>query len=135
MDTKVPENLRYTKSHEWVKTQDELATIGITEFAQQQLGQIVFIELPEVGKTIKAGDRCAVVESLKAATDIYSPVSGEVVSINQAVADSPAVVNKEPYGAGWFICVRLSQPAELDTLLAPQQYIALTAKTGPSQAD
>lgn len=133
MNKNVPENLKYTNSHEWVRVEGDLATIGLTEFAQQQLGEIVFIELPAVGRTVKAGEQCAVVESLKAATDVYAPVTGEVVKTNQAVVDNPALVNKDPYGAGWFYCVRLSQPAELETLLAPQQYAALAAKTEPLQ--
>lgn len=131
----MPENLKYTNSHEWVRVEGALATIGLTEFAQQQLGEVVFIELPAVGRTLRAGEQCAVVESLKAATDVYAPVSGEVVKVNQAVVDNPTLVNKDPYGAGWFYCVRLSQPAELETLLDPQQYAALAVKTEPLQQD
>jgi len=135
MNKNMPENLKYTNSHEWVRVEGALATIGLTEFAQQQLGEVVFIELPAVGRTLRAGEQCAVVESLKAATDVYAPVSGEVVKVNQAVVDNPTLVNKDPYGAGWFYCVRLSQPAELETLLGPQQYAALAVKTEPLQQD
>jgi len=135
MNKNMPENLKYTNSHEWVRVEGALATIGLTEFAQQQMGEVVFIELPAVGRTLRAGEQCAVVESLKAATDVYAPVSGEVVKVNQAVVDNPTLVNKDPYGAGWFYCVRLSQPAELETLLGPQQYAALAVKTEPLQQD
>ncbi len=135
MNKNVPPDRKYTNSHEWVRAEGNLATIGITQFAQQQLGEIVFIELPTVGQKLRAGEQCAVVESLKAATDIYSPLTGEVVKTNQAVVDNPSLINKDPYGAGWFFCLQLSQPAELEALLGPHQYEALTAKPARSQPD
>jgi glycine cleavage system H protein len=121
----VPADLKYTKSHEWVRVSGGVATAGITDHAQHELTDIVFVELPAVGTKVKAGDACAVVESVKTASDIYSPVSGEVVEVNQAVVDNPALVNAEPFAGGWFYKLKLSDPAELNVLLAPEQYKAL----------
>lgn len=118
----VPGDLKYTKSHEWVRVSGDTATIGITDHAQHELTDIVFVELPEVGKTFKSGDPCAVVESVKTASDIYSPTSGEILEINKAVVDNPALANTEPYAGGWFFKIKLSNPAELNALLSPEQY-------------
>ena len=118
----VPLDLQYTKSHEWVRVNGDVATVGITDHAQHELTDVVFVELPDVGRIIKAGDACAVVESVKTASDIYSPLSGEVAEVNQAVVDDPALVNSEPYEDGWFFRIRLSNPDELKTLLGPEQY-------------
>lgn len=118
----VPSDLKYTKSHEWVRVSGDTATVGITDHAQHELTDIVFVELPEAGKTIKAGDACAVVESVKTASDIYAPVSGEILETNRAVVDNPALVNAEPYAGGWFFKVKLSNPAELNALLPPDKY-------------
>jgi glycine cleavage system H protein len=118
----VPADLRYAKSHEWVRVAGDVATVGITDHAQRELTDVVFVELPPVGKKFNAGDACAVVESVKTASDIYSPVSGEIVEVNQAVMDNPALVNSDPYGVGWFYKVRLSNPAELNSLLTPENY-------------
>jgi glycine cleavage system H protein len=120
----VPADLKYAKSHEWVRASDGGATVGITDHAQHELTDVVFVELPEVGKKVKAGEACAVVESVKTASDIYSPVSGEVVEVNKAVVDNPALVNTEPYDGGWFYKIKLSHPAELKALLGPEQYQA-----------
>ncbi len=120
----VPSDLKYAKSHEWVRVNDDVATVGITDHAQHELTDVVFVELPEVGRKVKAGDSCAVVESVKTASDIYSPVSGEVIEVNQAVVDDPALVNSEPYEDGWFYRIKLSNPAELAALLGPEQYKA-----------
>ncbi len=120
----VPADLKYAKSHEWVRVTGGEAVVGITDHAQHELTDVVFVELPEVGRKLKAGEACAVVESVKTASDIYSPISGEVVESNQALADNPALVNSEPYGAGWFYKVRLADPAELSNLLGPDQYAA-----------
>lgn len=120
----VPADLKYAKSHEWVRLANGLATIGISDHAQHELTDVVFVELPEAGRQVKAGDACAVVESVKTASDIYSPVSGEIVEVNKAVADNPALVNSAPYAAGWFYRVKLSDPAELTALLGPEQYLA-----------
>ena len=123
----VPLDLKYAKSHEWVRVQNGTATVGITDHAQHELTDVVFVELPSVGKKIKAGDACAVVESVKTASDIYSPISGEVTEVNKAVVDNPALVNTDPYGAGWFFKVRPADLAELTALLAPEQYTAQIA--------
>ena len=124
MSSKVPSDLKYAKSHEWVRVNGDVATIGITDHAQQELTDVVFVELPQVGRKVRAGEACAVVESVKTASDIYSPVSGEVTETNKAVVDNPALVNSEPYGAGWFFKLKLSNPTELNSLLSPEQYKA-----------
>ena len=120
--SKIPSGLKYTKSHEWVHVSGNTATVGITDHAQHELTDIVFIELPDVGKNVKSGDDCAVVESVKTASDIYSPVSGEVLETNKSVVDDPALVNSEPHASGWFYKIKLSNPAELNALLSPEQY-------------
>ena len=108
MSTKVPDDLKYAASHEWVRVQDGVATVGITDHAQHELTDIVFVELPAVGRVVKAGQACAVVESVKTASDIYAPVAGEVIAVNAAVSGNPSLVNTDPYGEGWFMRVRLS---------------------------
>ena len=120
----IPSDLKYAKSHEWVRVAGNVATVGITDHAQHELTDVVFVELPDVGKKIKAGDACAVVESVKTASDIYSPVSGEVVEVNKPVSDNPALVNSEPFAGGWFFKIKLSNPTELNALLSPDQYKA-----------
>ena len=122
MSSKVPADLKYAKSHEWVRVSGDTAVVGITDYAQHELTDVVFVELPAVGRKLKAGEACAVVESVKTASDIYSPISGEVVEANQAIVDNPALVNTEPYGAGWFYKLKLSQPGELNSLLNPADY-------------
>ena len=118
----VPANLKYAKSHEWVRLEaDGLVTIGITDHAQEALGDIVFLELPEVGRKLKAGEECAVVESVKAASDIYAPISGEVVEVNQAAVDTPESVNQDAYTA-WLFKVKPADSAELNTLLDAAAY-------------
>ena len=120
----VPSDLKYAKSHEWVRVAGDTATVGITDHAQHELTDIVFVELPAVGRQLAAGEACAVVESVKTASDIYSPVSGEVVEVNQAAADNPGLVNTEPYAGGWFYKIKLSNAAELNALLSPESYQA-----------
>ena len=121
--SETPTELRYLESHEWVRDEgDGTATIGITDHAQDSLGDVVFVELPEVGDEITAGDETGVVESVKAASDIYAPVSGEVVAVNDQLEDQPELVNQSPYGDGWFYRVRLSDRAELDDLLDADSY-------------
>jgi glycine cleavage system H protein len=120
----VPADLKYAKSHEWVRVAGDIATVGITDHAQHELTDVVFVELPELHKKLKAGDACAVVESVKTASDIYSPVSGEVTEINKAVVDNPALVNTAPYESGWFYKIKLSSPSEVNSLLGPEQYKA-----------
>ena len=122
MSSLVPTDLRYAKSHEWVRVANGIATVGITDHAQHELTDVVFVELPAVGRTVAAGEACAVVESVKTASDIYSPVSGEIVAVNKAVADNPALANSEPYIGGHFFQIRLSKPAEVDALLSPADY-------------
>ncbi len=122
--SQVPTDLKYAKSHEWVRVSGDTATVGITDHAQHELTDIVFVELPSVGRKVKAGEACAVVESVKTASDIYSPVSGEIVEVNKAAADDPALVNREPHAGGWFYKIKLSNPAELAALLTPEQYQA-----------
>jgi glycine cleavage system H protein len=121
---KVPTDLKYAKSHEWVRVAGDVATVGITDHAQHELTDLVFVEVPEVGRSIKAGDVCAVVESVKTASDIYSPVSGVVTEANPLVVADPALVNSDPYTAGWFYKIKLSNPAELNALLSAEQYKA-----------
>ena len=118
----VPSDMKYAKSHEWVRASGDTASVGITDHAQHELTDIVFVELPAVGRKVKAGEACAVVESVKTASDIYSPVSGEIIEINPAVVDNPALVNTEPHTGGWFYKIKLSNPAELNALLSPADY-------------
>jgi glycine cleavage system H protein len=120
----VPVDLKYAKSHEWVRVNGDTAVVGITDHAQHELTDVVFVELPDVGRKVKAGEPCAVVESVKTASDIYSPVSGEIVETNKAASDNPALVNTEPYADGWFYKVKLGNTAELNALLTPEQYKA-----------
>jgi len=122
MSSKVPAELRYAKSHEWVRVTGDTAVVGITDHAQHELTDVVFVELPAVGRQVKAGEACAVVESVKTASDIYSPVSGAVLEANQAIVGNPGLVNTDPYGAGWFFKLKLSAPAEVAGLLSPADY-------------
>lgn len=118
----VPEDLVYAKSHEWVRVDNGIATVGITDHAQHELTDVVFVELPTAGRSVKAAEACAVVESVKTASDIYSPVSGEIIEINPNIVNDPGLVNGEPFGNGWFFKVRLSNPTELQDLLTPASY-------------
>ncbi|EAT12601.1 glycine cleavage system protein GcvH [Bermanella marisrubri] len=121
----VPANLKYVSSHEWIRDEgDGVVTVGVTDFAQEQLGDVVFVELPEEGVEINKEDAIAVVESVKAASDIYAPVSGEVIAVNEGLADEPEKVNEEPYDGAWFFKVKLSEPSEMDALLSAEQYEA-----------
>ena len=114
--------MKYTKSHEWVRVSGHIATIGITDHAQHELTDIVFVELPDVGRKTKSGEACAVVESVKTASDIYSPLSGEILETNPAVVNDPALANSDPYDAGWFFKIKMSNPAEVPALLSADQY-------------
>tara|TARA_B100002049_G_C15825156_1_gene268670 strand:+ start:63 stop:449 length:387 start_codon:yes stop_codon:yes gene_type:complete len=121
--TDIPKDIIYLKSHEWVRIEnDNSITIGITDYAQDQLGDIVFIELPELGRTLVHGEEAAIVESVKAASDIYTPISGEVVMINEKIIESPEIVNISPYEEGWFYKMKPSNREELDNLLSPEEY-------------
>jgi glycine cleavage system H protein len=119
-----PDDLKFTKSHEWVRVEGDLATIGLADYAQSELGDITYLELPEVGDTISAKDPLGVVESVKAATDIYAPVSGVVVERNEAAIERPELVNQSPYGEAWLIKVNLSDQAQLDDLMDAGAYDA-----------
>jgi len=114
--------MRFTKDHEWVELDGDVATVGITAYAAEQLGDVVFVEVPEVGRTVKAGDGFAVVESVKAASDVYAPISGEVVEANSAVADAPETVNAAPEAAGWFARLKVADPAEIEQLMDRAAY-------------
>ena len=122
--SEIPAELRYAASHEWAKVEGGVATVGISDHAQDAMGDLVYVELPEVGQVVAAGDETGVVESVKAASDIYSPVSGEIVEINEALEDEPELVNNVPYGGGWLFKVQLSDEGELDNLLTADQYQA-----------
>jgi glycine cleavage system H protein len=118
----IPSELRYTQSHEWVRAEGDIATIGITDHAQQELTDIVFLELPQVGRKLSAGEACAVVESVKTASDIYCPVDGEIIEVNKAAADNPAIVNADPFGQGWFFKLKLDHTAQVSGLMASEDY-------------
>ncbi|NMG45491.1 glycine cleavage system protein GcvH [Aromatoleum toluvorans] len=119
--------IKYTEDHEWLRVEGDVATVGITDYAQNALGDIVFVQLPDVGASFVAGDEAAVIESVKAAGELKMPLAGTVVEVNAALADAPATVNEDPQGAGWFIRIRLADPSALDGLLDQAAYDALTA--------
>lgn len=121
--SETPSELRYTESHEWVKLEDDgTVRIGITDHAQQLLGDMVYVELPEVEDSVNAGDECAVVESVKAASDVYSPVTGEVIAINEALIDDPSIINSDPYTDGWLFIVKPEDETEIDELMDSDAY-------------
>ncbi len=124
----IPPVLKYSKEHEWVAIEGSVATVGITDYAQDQLGEIVYVELPAVGDKISKDDPFGVVESVKAVSDIYAPLSGTVIEINEDLPESPEVVNEDPYGDGWLIKVKISDAAELDDLMDNEEYEELVAK-------
>lgn len=119
--------LKFTQDHEWLRVEGDVATVGITDHAQKQLGDLVFVELPAPGASPQKGESAAVVESVKAASDVYAPVSGEVIEINQAIVDEPALVNRDPMGKGWFFKLKISDPSQLDRLLDEKAYQAMIA--------
>lgn len=121
-----PKDLKYTKEHEWVKEEQGVATIGITDYAQGELGDIVFVELPEVGAKVDQAGAFGTIEAVKAVSDLFSPVSGDVVDVNSELADSPELINADPYGKGWMIKVKISNRDELDSLLSAADYAKLT---------
>ena len=125
-----PEELKYTEEHEWVLVEDDVVTVGITDFAQDSLGDVVFVELPEVGAVLEAGKPLGVVESVKAVSDVYAPVSGEVVEINEELPDSPERTNNSPYEDGWKVKIRFSDPSQLDELMDSEEYQAFIEKEG-----
>ena len=117
-----PDDVRYTKDHEWARQEGGIVTVGITSFATDQLGDVVFVQLPEAGATLETGKSFGVVEAVKTVSDLYAPLSGEVVEVNAALADNPATVNQEPYGEGWMIRIKPSDPKEFAGLLSPADY-------------
>lgn len=118
----VPSNLKYTKEHEWVLVEGNIAKIGVTDFAQRELGETVFAELPEVGQVFDQGDELGTIESVKAVAEFYTPLKGEVVEVNQALVDDPELLNEDPYGDGWLVKIKFSDSSELNALLSDQQY-------------
>lgn len=120
--------IKFTKDHEWVRVEGDTATVGITDYAQEQLGDVVYVELPDIGKSVGQGDEAAVVESVKAASEVYAPVSGEVVEVNDGLADAPAGVNEDAMGAGWFLKLKLSDAGELGSLMSEDEYKAFLAE-------
>lgn len=123
-----PDELLYTKEHEWVRVEDSEAVVGVTDYAQQQLGDVVYVELPEPGTEVVKGDTFGVVESVKAVSDLYCPLSGTVTAINEALVDKPELVNQEPYDSGWMIKIELRDEAELDGLLSAREYEEIVAE-------
>ncbi len=119
---KLDASARYTDSHEWVRKEGDVMVCGITDHAQEELSDVVYVELPEVGDSLNKGDRFGVIESVKAASDLYMPVSGEIIAVNQELLNAPELVNKDPYGQGWMIKIRPSNPSEWDALLSPEEY-------------
>ncbi|HEY0370738.1 MAG TPA: glycine cleavage system protein GcvH [Thermoanaerobaculia bacterium] len=117
-----PEDNRYAKSHEYVHLEGDVATIGITDYAQKELGDVVFVELPQVGSQLDAADELGSIESVKAVSELFSPVSGEVVEVNEALADNPALVNTDPWGDGWMVRIRVTDPTEIDELMTAEEY-------------
>ncbi|HLN63394.1 MAG TPA: glycine cleavage system protein GcvH [Symbiobacteriaceae bacterium] len=124
--SQIPAGLKYTKEHEWIKVEGNVGIIGITEFAQDHLGDVVFVEVPAVGRVLKAHEQFGVVESVKTVSDLFTPVGGKVVAVNEALEGTPELVNSSPYGDGWMIKIELSNPAELDELLDAAAYEAFT---------
>jgi glycine cleavage system H protein len=122
MASNIPEDNRYAKSHEYAHPEDDVAIVGITEYAQKELGDVVMVELPTVGTQIDANEEMGSIESVKAVSDLFAPVSGEVIEINEALSDKPELVNTDPYGDGWLVKIRMSDPSELDELMGADEY-------------
>jgi len=120
----VPQNLKYAKSHEWVRAEGNIAVVGISDHAQHELTDIVYVELPQIGERVEAGKECAVVESVKAASDIYTPVTGDIVEVNEELSRTPELVNQDPYGKGWMFKVKMADLPELGELMTPSDYAA-----------
>lgn len=127
--SEIPANVKYIETHQWVRVEgDGTATVGITDFAQEQLGDVVYIGLPDVGVTVNGGEEAGVAESVKSASDVFSPVTGEVLEVNETLEDEPEKVNEDPYGEGWMFKVKLADPGELDSLLDAEAYAELVAE-------
>src|SRR5512135_3869359 len=125
---KIPENVKYTKDHEWIRVEGDFGWIGITDYAQGELGDVVFVELPKVGTKVVRGKSFGTIEAVKAVSDLYAPVSGEVVELNKVVQDTPELVNKDPYGEGWMVKVKLADKSDVTSLLDAEGYKKLTGK-------
>ena len=121
----LPENLKYTKEHEWIRVEGDVAVVGITDFAQGELGDIVFVEIETVGESLEGGETFGTVEAVKTVSDLFMPVGGEVIEFNAALEDSPELINKDPYGEGWMIRIKISDPAQLDELMDAEAYQAM----------
>lgn len=119
---KIPKELKYAKTHEWIKAEKEIGTVGITDYAQEQLTDVVFVELPPIGKVVSQEEAVAVVESVKSVSDIYAPVSGEVIEVNKELESRPGLINEEPYIKGWIFKIKIGNPKELDSLLSAEEY-------------
>ena len=131
----IPADLRYSKEHEWVRAEDDVGTVGITDYAQDQLGDIVYLDLPAAGATVSQSDKIGEIESVKAVSDLYSPVTGEVVEVNQEAVDEPELINSEPYGRGWLIKMRLGNADDLDALLSAEAYDELIVREMEENTD
>lgn len=121
-----PEDLLYTEEHEWVRVEDDVCVVGITQFAQEELGEVVFVELPEVGQVFDAGDEIGTIESVKAVAEVYTPVAGEIVEVNEAVAEEPELINEDPHHEGWLVKVRFSSANDLEKLMKADRYVEYT---------
>ena len=122
----IPENLLYSKDHEWLSRDDDVVTLGITDYAQHELGDVVFVELPEIGQSLSAEDAFGSLEAVKAVSEAFTPVAGEVTEVNESLLDAPEKVNSDPYGEGWIIRLRLQDPSQLDGLMSPEEYTKYT---------
>lgn len=123
-----PKDVKYTKDHEWARVDGKVVVVGITDFAQEKLGSIVFVELPPRGKSVKKGETVVTVDSVKAVAEVYSPLSGQVEEANESLKDSPEIINQDPYGQGWMVKIKISDPAELGNLMTPEAYRAFVAE-------
>lgn len=123
-----PDDIRYTREHEWAREQGGVVTVGITGYATEQLGDVVFVELPEVGRTLEAGKTFGVVEAVKTVSDLYAPLAGEVIEVNSALGDDPSAVNRDPYGEGWMVRIRLADPAAFAALLSSADYAKVVSE-------
>ena len=128
MASKVDERCLYADTHEWVRVEGERAYVGISDHAQQELSDVVYVELPEIGSEVEKGDELAIVESVKAASEVYAPISGTVVEVNEALPDAPEAVNESPYDEGWFVCLEIADQAELEKLMSAEEYASSQEK-------
>ncbi len=130
MAYQIADDCLYAKNHEWIRLEDDVATVGISDYAQDELTDVVYVELPEVGKTFEQGAPFAVVESVKAASDVFLPVAGEIIAVNASLEETPEAVNDDPFGAGWFVKIKIADPEQLATLMDPRAYAAYLESLG-----